>query len=307
MKALDSVKPSRAIPLALLAGVLVRAPFWIEALKTPVDGDTAIVGLMARHLGEGTSLWGQPYGSPLDAWVAAPFVAALGPRVAALRFPVFLLGLALVPLAYGLGRALDPRAALPAALLLACPPPYLLLLSALPPPFYATTLVLCGLLLLLALRLGPRLAAGEPATAGLLGFGGLAGLALWTHLMSASAVAAGLLWMAWRARAKPANRAVAPGPRPRSPARRERALLDPRPPRPPGHPGGEPVRPRRDDGRAPGFRAAAPSPDRGRAVRNPRARGGGRRRARRGPAPGGGRPARRPRGPAARGRRAGRP
>ena len=194
------MRASRAIPLALLAGVLVRAPFWIEALKTPVDGDTAIVGLMARHLGEGTSLWGQPYGSPLDAWVAAPFVAALGPRVEALRFPVFLLGLALVPLAYGIGRALDPRIALPAALLLACPPPYLLLLSALPPPFYATTLALCGLLLWLALRLGPRLQAGEPATWGLLGFGAVAGLALWTHLMSASVVAAAVLWMAWRAR-----------------------------------------------------------------------------------------------------------
>jgi len=184
------VSPARAIPLALLAALLVRAPFWIEALRTPVDGDTAIVGLMARHLGEGTSLWGQPYGSPLDAWVAAPFVAALGPRVEALRWPVFLLGLALVPLAYALGRALDPRAALPAALLVACPPPYLLLLSALPPPLYATTLVLDALLLLIALRIGPRLEAGENARAGLLAWGALAGLALWTHLMSASVVAA---------------------------------------------------------------------------------------------------------------------
>ena len=60
------MKPAHAVPLALLAGVVVRGPFWIEALKTPVDGDTAIVGLMARHLGQGTTLWGQPYGSPLD-------------------------------------------------------------------------------------------------------------------------------------------------------------------------------------------------------------------------------------------------
>src|SRR4029077_16546974 len=128
--------------LAVLAGVFVRGPFWIEALKTPVDGDTAIVGLMARHLGQGTTLWGQPYGSPLDAWVASPFVAALGPRVEALRLPVFVLSLALIPLASGLGRFLPPRAAFPAALLLACPPPYLLLLSAMPPPLYATSLAL---------------------------------------------------------------------------------------------------------------------------------------------------------------------
>ena len=59
------------IPLAVLLAVAVRAPFWAEALRTPVDGDTAIIGLMARHLGRGTTMWGQPYGSPLEAWLAA--------------------------------------------------------------------------------------------------------------------------------------------------------------------------------------------------------------------------------------------
>jgi hypothetical protein len=33
-----------ALPLAILLGVLVRVPFWVEALRTPIDGDTAIVG-----------------------------------------------------------------------------------------------------------------------------------------------------------------------------------------------------------------------------------------------------------------------
>lgn len=211
------MKPAHAVPLAVLAGILVRGPFWIEALKTPVDGDTAIVGLMARHLGAGVTLWGQPYGSPLDAWVAAPFVAALGPRVEALRLPVFLLGLALIPLAYALGRAVDSRAGLPAALLLACPPPYLLLLSAMPPPLYATTLVLCGLLLVLAIRLGAWLApaedgaataAGKPL-AGLVAWGSLAGLALWTHLMSASVVVAALAWLVWQSWPRPARLAIA--------------------------------------------------------------------------------------------------
>ena len=74
----EAVRPSRAIPLALLLAIVVRLPFWIEALRTPVDGDTAIVGLMARHPGVGTTFWGQPYGSPLDSWVALPFVAAWG-------------------------------------------------------------------------------------------------------------------------------------------------------------------------------------------------------------------------------------
>jgi hypothetical protein len=199
------MKPAHAIPLALLAGVVVRGPFWTFALKTPVDGDTAIVGLMARHLGQGTTLWGQPYGSPLDAWVAAPFVALFGPQTVALRLPVFLLSLALIPLAYFLGQRLHPRAGLLAALLLACPPPYLLLLSAMPPPLYATSLVLAGLLLLLALRLGERFDRGPETSdgrlrAGLLLWGALAGLALWTHLMTASTVIAAFGHMVLRAR-----------------------------------------------------------------------------------------------------------
>jgi len=185
------------LPAAVLFGLLVRLPFWVEALRTPVDGDTAIIGLMARHLGRGLTMWGQPYGSPLEAWLAAPFVAALGPRAEALRLCYFLLGLALIPMAYALGRALDPRAALPAAVLAACPPPYFVLLSALPPPMYPAALLLCAALLALAASLGDRLAGGRRAWAGLAAWGTLAGAALWTHLMSAAVVVACLAWL-WR-------------------------------------------------------------------------------------------------------------
>ena len=204
------MRASLAIPLALLVGVVVRLPFWGEALRTPVDGDTAIVGLMARHPGLGGTLWGQPYGSPLDAWVAMPFVWTLGTRIAALRLPVFLLGLLLIPAAYWLGRTLHPRGALPAAMLLACPPPYLLLLSALAPPFYATTLALCALILVIALGAGRRLQ--EPGAAPwlrLAGFGALSGLALWTHLMAAGSVAASAAYLAWCSRRWPRPRRLA--------------------------------------------------------------------------------------------------
>src|SRR5512134_1740212 len=102
---------------------------------------------MARHPLASTTLWGQPYGSPLEAWLAAPFVAALGPTTEALRLFYFLLGLALIPAAYALAGRLDGRAALPAAVIVACPPPYFLLLSALPPPLYPSTLVLLACLL----------------------------------------------------------------------------------------------------------------------------------------------------------------
>src|SRR6266581_1828857 len=149
----------RHLPLALLLGVAVRAPFWAEALRTPVNGDTAIIGLMSRHLGRGTTLWGQPYGSPLEAALAAPFVATLGTTTAAIRIPYFLLGLALIPLGYALGRALHAEAALPA-------------------PLYPATLVLSGLLLVLSLRLAERFAAGERPVSGEIAWVLLAALSL---------------------------------------------------------------------------------------------------------------------------------
>ncbi|HEV7498712.1 MAG TPA: hypothetical protein VGQ33_01860, partial [Vicinamibacteria bacterium] len=185
------------LPLAVLVGVLVRVPFWAEALRTPVDGDSAIIGLMARHPTWSATMWGQPYGSPLEAWIAAPLFALLRPDTATLRLVYFLLGLGLIPAAYALARALDPRAALPAAMLMACPSPYLLLLAALPPPMYPSALLLAAAVLGLALRLRPRLAAGTARPAGLAAWGALAGLALWTHLMTASAVAAAAWWL-WR-------------------------------------------------------------------------------------------------------------
>ena len=190
------------IPLALLLGVAVRAPFWAEALRTPVDGDTAIIGLMARHLGRGTTMWGQPYGSPLEAWLAAPLMAAIGARAEALRLTYFLLGLVLIPVTYLLARRLDARAALPAAVLMACPPPYFLLLSALPPPMYPAALVLCGIVLVLALRIADRVAAERAPVSELVVAGILAGLAAWTHLMSLSIVAACGIHLLRRARSR---------------------------------------------------------------------------------------------------------
>jgi 4-amino-4-deoxy-L-arabinose transferase-like glycosyltransferase len=206
------LRPSHRLALVLLVAVLVRLPFWIEAWRTPLDGDTAIIGLMARHPLRSSSMWGQPYGSPVDAWAAIPFVAMLGSRGGALRILYFLLGLGLVPAAYALAGALDRRAALPAAFLMAAPAPYFLILASLPPPLYPTTLLLCAGVLALALRVDERLAAGESPTRSVAVLGALAGLALWTHLMSASAVAAAALFLVVRAgpRRKVLWAAVAP-------------------------------------------------------------------------------------------------
>lgn len=187
------------LPLVLAVAVVVRVPFWVEALRTPVDGDAAIIGLMALHPGQGSTMWGQPYGSPLEAWLAAPLLAALGGRPEGLRLFYFLMGLLLPAVAFFLAREIDERAALPAALLLACPPPYFLLLSALPPPLYPTALLLEGVLLVLTLRLGRSLAEGHEPRNGLALWGVVAGLAAWTHLMTLGAVAVGLVHLVRRA------------------------------------------------------------------------------------------------------------
>jgi hypothetical protein len=188
------------LPLAIVLGVVVRYPFWVEAEKTPVDGDTAIIGLMARHPVSSVTMWGQPYGSPVEAWIAAPLFAMLRPDSSTLRLAYFLLGLGLIPAAYELARRLDPRAGLPAAVLMACPSPYFLLLAARPPPMYPSALLLGAAVLVLAFGLGARVAGGGPARVGLVMWGAIAGLALWTHLMTATAVAAGAWWL-WRAAA----------------------------------------------------------------------------------------------------------
>jgi hypothetical protein len=188
-----------ALPAIVLLGLLVRVPFWVEALRTPLDGDQAIIGLMARHPLRSTTMWGQPYGSPVEAWLAAPVLAVFGATPAALRLVWFVLGLGLIPVAAWVAGEVDRRAALPAALLMALPSPYLLLHSALPPPMYPSALLLGGLLLALTLRAGAAFEYGPamPAAGGA-AWGALAGLALWTHLMSAAVVAPCFFYLAWR-------------------------------------------------------------------------------------------------------------
>jgi hypothetical protein len=186
-------RPALLLAAVIALAALVRGPFWIEGLRTPVDGDTAIIGLMARHPGRATTMWGQPYGSPVEAWFAWPLFALFGSTAATLRASYFVLGLLLVPAAWALARALDPRAALPAAVLLACPSPYLLLMAAMPPPMYSAALALSAAALAIALTAAAR---GRPSAAALAGWGIASGLALWTHLMTAPAVAASAAYLA---------------------------------------------------------------------------------------------------------------
>ena len=154
----EAVRPSRAIPLALLLAVVVRVPFWIEALQTPVDGDTAIVGLMARHPGRGDDVLGPALRLAARLVGGAALRRGLGPhhRGAA---P------AVLPARSRSSSRSPTRSRASCTPRPACPPPCSsparrptsCCSSALPPPFYPTTLVLCGLVLLTAAQAGRRL------------------------------------------------------------------------------------------------------------------------------------------------------
>jgi hypothetical protein len=197
--------------LVLLVGLgaAARLPFLFDSLSIPVDGDTAIIGLMARQRVWSGTMWGQPYGSPVESWLALPFVELLGATRLSLRLCYFALSVALVPLAWALARAVDRRAGLPAAALLACPPAVLLTYAALPPPLYPAVILLVGALLLVAVT-----AAGALPEPGarylplLVVWATLSALALWTHLVSAAAVGASTLLLLFHSRSRSARAAA---------------------------------------------------------------------------------------------------
>ncbi len=103
--------------LVCVALLLLRSWFFLAWEESYFNSDQAIVGLMAKHLAEGRArplfFYGQEYMLAVEAWVAAPFIALLGPTVMALRGALVALNLAtglllLKLLAVSLGaRSLD--------------------------------------------------------------------------------------------------------------------------------------------------------------------------------------------------------
>ena len=81
--------------LVILAAVLFRSWFLLEFDESYFDSDQAIVGLMAKHLVEGRArplfFYGQEYMLGVESWVMAPFFAAFGPTVLALRLTLVVL------------------------------------------------------------------------------------------------------------------------------------------------------------------------------------------------------------------------
>ena len=171
------------LAVALLAGLALR----LAVIASPLgelDGDEAVVGLMARHIAflgdRPVFYYGQPYLGSLEAFSAAPLFRLLGSSTVLLK---------LVPTAYSLGflalsavlarRLFDTGAALATAAYLAVPPSMWAVWSTKARGGYAELLFLGQALLLVTLAL-----AHSPSRRLAFLWGILAGLAFWTHLLA---------------------------------------------------------------------------------------------------------------------------
>jgi hypothetical protein len=84
--------------IATIGLVAFRSFAMLAYEQLDFDSDQAVVGLMAKHLGELRTFplffYGQNYMLGVQAWIAAPFVTFGGPTVAMLRLPLVLVNCA---------------------------------------------------------------------------------------------------------------------------------------------------------------------------------------------------------------------
>jgi hypothetical protein len=182
--------------LLVLAGVLFRV--WILASPLGlVDGDEAVVGLMARRMLDGhfsAFFWGQEYGGSFEAALVAALLALRVPGRVAMELVPIGLHAAAAALVWRIGRRTSDRAggAELAAGICWAASPALLWWSTKERGFYGVTLV-CGLAaLLLVLRLSPR---NDPRLA--LALGLVLGIGWWSSPQILHFALPGLAWLAW--------------------------------------------------------------------------------------------------------------
>jgi hypothetical protein len=185
--------------VAMALGLAVR--LWLNIRSQwLIDGDEALFGIGAVRLLHGqfpNLLYGVPYMGMLQSYIAAPFVALLGPTPMALRCVTLLAATAFIAVTWLLTLAwYGPTAAPVAAVLAAVPSVYFDAVGLKVWGSYVGVMVLGDLLLLGAWhsrRLGGRLPRWQWL---LLGLG--AGLALWANLLVASYPVTALLLLPWR-------------------------------------------------------------------------------------------------------------
>jgi hypothetical protein len=185
---------------ALALGLLGLAYRLILALLVvpPTSSDEAFTGLAAIHIAAGRDYpvyyYGQHYMGTVEAYLAAPLFALFGPSTVLLRVPLLALYAGFGYLMYRLTRRLYPRwLAVGTVGLLALGSQRVLMGQLLALGGYPEILPAGALLMLLAVHLGERGAAGGLPAVGL--FGLVAGVCVWDGWLVAPylAVAAGIL------------------------------------------------------------------------------------------------------------------
>lgn len=185
--------------VGLCALVIVGLALRLAIIASPlgeIDGDEAVVGLMARHIafvGERPVFyWGQPYLGSLEAFTAAPLFRVFDSSTVLLK---------VVPAAYSLGflvfsallarRLFGDGPALATAAYLAVPPSMWAVWSTKARGGYAELLFLGEALLLATLFF-----ARAPGRRTAMFFGLLVGLAFWTHLLAIVYIGPALVYLA---------------------------------------------------------------------------------------------------------------
>lgn len=172
-----------ALSAVLLAALALRL-YLLAGPQTELEGDEAIVGLMARHILQGERplfYYMQPYMGSLEAYLAAGVFALLGSSTLALRLVPLAAALLFTSLVFATGYRIGGlAAAVLSAAYVAVPPAFLALWSLKARGGYIDILALGQLLILLALRIGKRRSVllWEAALLGL-----LSGVGLWTNLL----------------------------------------------------------------------------------------------------------------------------
>src|SRR6266550_2797333 len=196
----------------LLIAIVVRA-FIVIHTQGFIDGDEALVGIQAEHILRGELpiyFYNQPYMGSLEAYIMAGIFAIVGPSVWALRAEPILLSLIVVWLTWKLASALADTARLPlhakqwfmtiAAFLAAIPPLYDTVLQLRTLGGYVEIFIFMLLLMLFALALTNRRAAGASRRElawrwASIGF--IIGLGLWVNPLIFYAIFATAIWIVW--------------------------------------------------------------------------------------------------------------
>src|SRR2546421_7412413 len=189
----------RAFGIGLIVALLVGLALRLAVIASPlgeIDGDEAVVGLMARHIafvGERPVFyWGQPYLGSLEAFTAAPFFRLFDSSTLLLKLVPTAYSLGFLALSGLLGRQLfGTGAGLATAAYLAIPPSMWAVWSTKARGGYAELLFLGEALLLVTLGL-----ARAPNRRLSMLWGLLAGLTIWTHLLGVVYLAPAVVFLA---------------------------------------------------------------------------------------------------------------